>query len=215
MMDRDKITKLYQELREEKNQRWDRTLPFGDLLADRWEKAAYLGFGAGSSIYDSSIVMGDVSVGNNTWIGPNTILDGTGGRIFIGDGCDISAGVQIYTHDTVKRCLSGGKSKTETGRVTIGDCCYIAPMSLIAKGVSIGSHSVIAAHSLVKDSFDSHSIIAGIPAVRIGKVEVNEREVKLIYESEKEHIIDSKERAHIYSQTVQRCVGNDTDANHV
>lgn len=183
MMDRTDITKLYYELREEKNRHWHRTLPIGELLVDRWEKATYLNFGNRSSIYDSSIVMGDVTVGDDTWIGPGTMLDGTGGKLSIGSYCDISAGVQIYTHDTVKRCLSGGKLDIETGSVTIGDCCYIAPMSLISKGVSIGDHSVVAAHSLVKDSFDSCSIIAGIPAVQIGRVEVSEDGIELIYDS--------------------------------
>lgn len=183
MMDRTDISKLYYELREEKNQNWQRTLPIGELLVDRWEKAKYLNFGHQSSIYDSAIVMGDVIVGSNTWIGPNTMLDGTGGKLMIGSYCDISAGVQIYTHDTVKRCLSGGKEDIETGEVIIGDCCYIAPMSLISKGVSIGEHSIVAAHSLVKDTFESYSIIAGVPAVRIGKVEVSEDGIKLVYDA--------------------------------
>lgn len=184
MMDRTEITKLYYELRQEKQQRWQRTLPFGELLVDRWEKAENLNFGEQSSIYDSAIVMGDVAVGNHTWIGPGTMLDGTGGKLTIGDYCDISTGVQIYTHDTVKRCLSGGKLEIETGEVAIGNCCYIAPMSLISKGVSIGSHSVVAAHSLVKNSFGSHAIIAGIPAVQIGKVEFDGDEIRLVYDIE-------------------------------
>jgi acetyltransferase-like isoleucine patch superfamily enzyme len=49
----------------------------------------------------------DVTVGKNCWIGPNVILDGSGGGLFIGDYVDISAGVHIYTHDTVKRAISG------------------------------------------------------------------------------------------------------------
>ena len=51
-----------------------RTLPFGDYISDRWEKARLLGFGEGSSIYDSAHVFGDVSIGSATWIGPFTIL---------------------------------------------------------------------------------------------------------------------------------------------
>ena len=53
-------------------------MPFGELVNDRWEKANFLGFGKGTSVYDSSVIIGDVVVGENTWIGPNTILDGSG-----------------------------------------------------------------------------------------------------------------------------------------
>src|SRR4051812_668612 len=77
--------------------KYDRVLPANELFTDRWEKARYLGFGEGSSIYDSSYVFGDVKVGNNTWIGPNSVLDGTGG-ITIGSYCSFGACSQIYTH---------------------------------------------------------------------------------------------------------------------
>ena len=48
-------------------------MPVGDYLVDRWEKARELGFGKGASIYDSAIVIGDVKVGEESWIGPNVI----------------------------------------------------------------------------------------------------------------------------------------------
>ena len=92
--------------REEMKKDFHRILPIGDYISDRWEKAKYCGFGEGTSIYDSSIVLGNVVIGKSTWIGPNTILDGSGGVLQIGDNCDISAGVQIYTHDTVDRVIN-------------------------------------------------------------------------------------------------------------
>lgn len=180
-MEKSEIEQLYFELRDETNRQWKRTLPMGELLVNRWEKADFLNFGKGTSIYDSSIVMGQVEVGENTWIGPNTLLDGTGGPLTIGKGCDISAGVQIYTHDTVKRCLSEGKAEIDKGAVSIGNFCYIAPMSIIAEGVTIGSHCVVAAHSFVKQNFDDFAVIAGIPAVQIGRVVIENDKVKLEY----------------------------------
>src|SRR5438128_12362035 len=78
-----------------------RSLPFQDAVFDRWERAQRLGFGEGTSIYDSAAVFGDVRVGRKTWIGANTLLDGSGGGLEIGDFCSVSSGVQIYTHDTV------------------------------------------------------------------------------------------------------------------
>lgn len=106
------------------------------------ERAAKLNFGKGSSIYHSSYVYGDVKVGENTWIGPFTVLDGTGG-IEIGSYCSISAGAQIYTHDTVEWALSEGGSPYQYAPVRIGNCCYIGSSTVISKGVRTGDGTVV------------------------------------------------------------------------
>ena len=91
---------LWQKRRAEVNAKFKRTLPLADYIVDRWEKAKVLGFGEGASIYDSVLVIGDVKVGAKTWIGPFVVLDGSG-DLEIGAYCSISAGVQIYSHDSI------------------------------------------------------------------------------------------------------------------
>lgn len=142
---------------------WNRSLPFGDYIVDRWQKARELGFGEGASIYDSALVMGDVAVGKNTWIGPFTVLDGSGG-LEIGDNCSISAGVQIYTHDTVKWAISGGTEQVERAFVRIGNNCYIGPNAIISQGISIGNGCVIGANSLVNSDIPDGMKAWGNPA---------------------------------------------------
>jgi acetyltransferase-like isoleucine patch superfamily enzyme len=151
------------------NTRWRRHLPFGDYVVDRWERARLLGFGEGTSIYDSSVVLGDVKVGRNTWIGPFTILDG-GAGLSIGDNCSISAGVHIYTHDSVAWAVSGGSAKYDTAPTKIGNHCYIGPHAVIARGVEIGDGCVIGALSLVTSSVPSGHKAAGVPARILGPV---------------------------------------------
>lgn len=143
--------------------KWNRSLPFADYIVDRWEKARYLGFGEGSSIYDSALVFGDVIVGKNTWIGPFTVLDGTG-ILKIGDYCSISAGVQIYTHDTVKWANSGGMHGSEKAPVYIGNRCYIGPNVVVSMGVTIGDGCVIGANSFVNRDVRENSKAWGVPA---------------------------------------------------
>lgn len=157
------LHELRRVLRDEVKYKWKRVLPFNEQLFDRWEKARYLGFGEGTSIYDSSHVFGDVKVGENTWIGPFTILDGTGG-LEIGSFCSISSGVQIYTHDTVQWALSGGKSPYEYAPVVISNRCYIGPNTIISKGVKIGEGSVVGANSLVVSDIPPGSKVYGSPA---------------------------------------------------
>lgn len=142
--------------------RFDRVLPYGDYFSDRWEKAALLGFGAGSSIYDSALVFGSVSVGEQVWIGPFTVLDGTGG-LRIGSHCNISAGCQIYSHDSIDRCVSGGTAPLAQAPVSIGARTYIGPNTVVVKGVRIGEGCVIGANSLVLDDIPDGMMAAGTP----------------------------------------------------
>jgi carbonic anhydrase/acetyltransferase-like protein (isoleucine patch superfamily) len=142
--------------------RWQRTLPFGDYVVDRWDKARRLGFGEDASVYDSVLVFGDVRVGARTWVGPFVILDGTGG-LSIGENCSISAGVQIYSHDTVEWATSGGSAPYAYAPTRIGDHCYIGPNTVIARGVSIGDRCVIGANSLVLTDIPSDSRAFGTP----------------------------------------------------
>ena len=162
---------LWRARRQEVNSRWQRTLPFADYVVDRWEKAKLLGFGEGTSIYDSSVVIGDVKVGENTWIGPFTVLDGSG-VLTIGSYCSISAGVQIYTHDTAQWAISGGKAQPERSPTRIGSRCYLGPNTVIAKGVTIGDGCVIGANSLVLEDIPSGSKAVGTPCQVIGRVEI-------------------------------------------
>ena len=144
----------------------DRSLPFADEIFDRWERAKFLGFGEGTSVYDSCHIFGDVKVGSNTWVGPFTVLDGSG-SLKIGNNCSISAGVQIYSHDSVSWAISGGKEKYEYASTHIGNNCYIGPNTIIAKGVILQDNTIVGANSFVKTSFPEGSKIAGSPAILI------------------------------------------------
>ncbi len=154
------------------DRQWSRDLPSNEYFSDRWKRAARLGFGEDSSIYDSALVFGDVSVGSKTWIGPFTILDGSGGQLTIGNNCSISAGVQIYTHDTVDWAVSGGSKSYKVGSTAIGDDCYIGPGTIIAKGVSIGSRCTIGANSVVLGDIPSGSRAFGSPC-RVHRVKLD------------------------------------------
>ena len=171
------VHSLYESLRAETRDRWKRDLPFEELLFDRWERARSLGFGERTSIYHNSYIFGNVKVGEDTWIGPFTLLDGTG-ELTIGSHCSISSGVQIYTHETVDWALSGGAAEAERAPVHIGDCCYIGSQAVIRKGITIGDHVVVGACSFVNRDLPAFSIAVGVPAQVIGRVVIENKVIR-------------------------------------
>lgn len=179
----DELRALYDELRADLRENWRRDLPLYEMVFDRWERARSLGFGDGASIYHSSYVFGDVSVGADTWIGPHTLLDGSGG-LTIGSNCSISTGVQIYTHDSVAWAVTGGAAEYERSPVSIGDNCYIGPQTVIARGVEIGSRCVIGACSFVNRSVPDGSVAVGAPSRVVGRVVVDGASVQLEFDRE-------------------------------
>jgi len=142
----------------------NRHVSIGDLLTERSENAAMYGFGEGSTMYDNVLVLGDVKVGRHTWIGPGCILDGSGGGLVIGDFCSISAGVQIYTHHTVKRSISLGVEPVEYAPTRIGNGVYIGPNSVVQMGLTIGDQAIIGANSFVNRDIPNGSKAVGSPA---------------------------------------------------
>lgn len=170
----ERLRSLWRQRQHQVDQAYRRTLPLADYVIDRWEKARLLGFGEGSSIYDSALVFGDVAVGVHTWVGPFTILDGSGG-LAIGDHCEISAGVQIYSHDTVQRAISGGFLPVERSPTRIGDCCYLGPNVIVSRGVTIGDGCIIGANSFVNRDIPPGMKAWGTPAKPVSAASASER----------------------------------------
>lgn len=177
---RESLLGLHGCLEEHVRARWRRSLPFQEVLLDRWERARRLGFGEGTSIYDSSLVFGDVRVGRHTWIGPYTVLDGSGG-LRIGSYCSIAAGAQIYTHDTVRWAVTKGRMRPETSSTRIGASCYIGSLAVVDRGVRIGARCVVGAHSFVNRDLPDGSIAVGAPCRVVGRVRVRGGRAELMY----------------------------------
>src|SRR3954451_13473684 len=94
-------------------------------------------------------IIGEPVIGEGTWIGAFTVIDGSGG-LTIGSGGDVSTGAQIYTDSSVRRCVSGREFPTvERAPVSIGDCVFIGAGAIINMGVTIGDHAVVGAGAVV------------------------------------------------------------------
>jgi acetyltransferase-like isoleucine patch superfamily enzyme len=162
-------------------EKYGRLNPFSEDITD-WKKRGEFLFGQGKniSVYSTCSVSGNVEVGENTWIGPYTALDGNGG-LKIGKNCSISAGVNIVTHDSVKWALSGGKLSYEYQSIEVGDNCFIGTGAFISKGVIIGNHCLIGAGAVVTRDLPPYSIALGVPARIVGEVVVKENSIEFKY----------------------------------
>ncbi len=112
-----------------------------------------------------------VEVGEHTWIGPNTLLDGSGG-LRIGSWCSIGPAVQLYSHDSALTALSGGAEAYERAPTEIGDNCWIGGGAVITMGVTIGPRCIVRPLSYVDQDLPEGSIAAGNPARVIGHATV-------------------------------------------
>ena len=160
----EELKTLYKQLDNDMKMQFERHVSIGDLIIDRWERAKTYGFGEGTSCYDNVLIIGEVKVGKNCWIGPNVILDGSGG-LTIGDNCSISAGAQIYTHDSIQWATSMGKAEICRKPTIIGNGVYVGPQSIVTMGITVGDQCVIGAMSLVMESLAPRAKAYGIPAI--------------------------------------------------
>ena len=122
-------------------------------------------------------VLGSPDVGEGCWIGAFSLLDGSGG-LTIGANTDISSGAQIYTHSTVRRAISDGRSGIERAATSIGEHVHIGAGAIVLMGCDIGHHSVVGAGAVVRQHtiVPPWSLVVGTPArvIKDGAVQFGE-----------------------------------------
>ena len=113
--------------------------------------------------------VGDVIIGDYTRVGlHNTII----GPVTIGSHVNLAQGITVTAlnhnfSETDKRIDEQGVS---TSPVTIDDDVWIGANAVILPGVSIGTHSVVAAGAVVTKDVPPHSLVAGVPAKVIKQI---------------------------------------------
>ncbi len=146
----------------------DRTLvePFVNLNTELGSQGITIGNGCEVkkfSTLDAST--GYIDIGNKSSINSFCSLNGYGG-IKIGNSVRIASHVVIlsssHNFDNIDTSiLSQGISGSKT---QIGDDVWIGSHVIILGGVTIGSHSIIAAGSVLTKDVPEYSIVGGVPA---------------------------------------------------
>lgn len=111
-------------------------------------------------------VAGEPEIGEGTWIGAFTLIDGLGG-LKIGRGCNVSSGAQILSHSTVRRCVTErAYPNVDYKHTELGDFVFVGANAVIQMGARIGDHSVIGAGAVVLEGMivPPYSLVVGVPA---------------------------------------------------
>lgn len=112
-----------------------------------------------------------LEIGENTYVGMHTIINGFKDKIIIGDHVSIAQSVNIMSD-------SGPNASKEMqkffplihGSINIGNHCWIGANSIIMPNVTLGDFCVVAANTYVNTSFEAYSVIGGNPAKLIRKL---------------------------------------------
>jgi acetyltransferase-like isoleucine patch superfamily enzyme len=120
-------------------------------------------------------IIGTPAIGEGTWIGAFTLIDGRGG-LTIGRGCDIASGSHILTHSSAWRCVSERTYAHVDERPTvIEDHVFIGENATVLMGCHIGHHSIVAAGAVVLENtvVPPYSLVAGVPARIVRSIEAD------------------------------------------
>ena len=105
-----------------------------------------------------------IRIGNRNYFNRNVMIDACG-LITIGSNNMIGPGT--YITDSNHTMESGkwiSECPMDIGKVVIGDGCWMGANVVIAKDVALGNCCIVAAGSVVTQSFAAGSIIGGNPA---------------------------------------------------
>ena len=118
----------------------------------------------------NSLIFSNLIIGDDVFIGRHSFFD-LSDTVNIGNRVTISHMFSTHTHeDAGKSLLAVDIIKPSYGKVNIGDDAYIGVGVTILKNVTIGKSTIVAAGSLVKDSFPNGIMVAGVPAVEKKKL---------------------------------------------
>jgi phenylacetic acid degradation protein len=120
-------------------------------------------------VHPTAVLIGDVIVGKDCYIGPNAVLRGDFGRIILNQGCNIQDTCVVHSFPN-KDCIIEQDGHIGHGAILHG--CHIGRNALVGMnavvmdGAIIGDESLVAATAFVKTGFECppRSLLAGSPA---------------------------------------------------
>lgn len=113
---------------------------------------------------------GTLKIGKNCWIGKNFKVNGNG-NVIIGENCDIAPEV---TFQTGGHKIGSAEHRAGEGcsfSQTVGDGTWIGGRVTVINNIKIGKSCVIAGCACVVHDIEDNSLVGGVPAKLIRKLD--------------------------------------------
>ena len=130
----------------------------------------------GAYIFPNATVIGEVEIGDKSWIGPGAVLRGDYGTIKVGDFTAIEDNCVLHARpgentDIGNHVTVGHSSVIHTG--TIHDWAVIGMKSVVSDFANIGVWAAVGEGAVVKSKSEipDGAIAVGVPAKIIGSVD--------------------------------------------
>ncbi|BAP29793.1 phenylacetic acid degradation protein PaaY [Chryseobacterium sp. StRB126] len=120
-------------------------------------------------IHPQAVIIGNVEIGEEVYIGPNAVIRGDWGKIIIKDGANVQENCTLHVFPNIETILEesahiGHGAIIHSGH--IGKNCLIGMNSVVMDKAYIGDESIVGALAFVPANFrcDRRKLIVGSPA---------------------------------------------------
>lgn len=120
-------------------------------------------------IFHNCADFSNLIIHNNCHIGKNCFFD-LRGKVIIEDNVVISMQTTFITHQDLNRSELKSIYPATADDIIIKSNCYVGANVTILKGVIINESAVIAAGSVINKNVGSYSVVGGVPAKFIKKI---------------------------------------------
>jgi len=120
-------------------------------------------------VHETAVIIGDVIIGRDVYLGPGAVVRGDWGRIIIEDGCNIQENCIIHMFPGITITLQEG-SHIGHGAVIhgaqLGKNVLVGMNAVVMDNVVVGDNSIIGALSFVPAEMQipNQKVVAGNPA---------------------------------------------------
>ncbi len=102
-----------------------------------------------SNVMINADIKGEIVIGKNVMVGPNVVF-------------------RASSHNYEKKNILIMSQGHQPGRIIVGDDVWLGANAVILQNVQIGTGAVIGAGSVVTKDVSAFSVVAGVPAKKIG-----------------------------------------------
>ena len=136
---------------------------------------------AGSFVAESALVIGDVQIGKDVYVGHGAILRGDYGTIFVGEGTAIEEGVIVHARPDDLTIFGRGVTVGHGAMIhnaRIKDYAVIGMRATISDYSEVGEWAIIGEMGLVRNSqkIPDGMVAVGIPVKVTGEVSEEQKE---------------------------------------